>query len=57
MLSNCNIEDSWESFGLQGQSSRKLTLNIHCTGDRDQEHPQEKEMQKKQNGYLRWLNK
>ena len=57
MLSNCNIEDSWESFGLQGQSSRKLTLNIHCTGDRDQEHPQEKEMQKKQNGYVRRLKK
>ena len=24
----------------------------HCTGDRDQDHPQEKEMQKKQNGCL-----
>ena len=25
----------------------------HCTGDSDQDHPQEKEMQKTQNGYLR----
>ena len=34
MLLNCGIgEDSWESFGLQGeqtsQSQRKSTLNIH----------------------------
>ena len=27
----------------------------HCTGDRDQDHPQEKEMQKRQNGCLRTL--
>ena len=25
----------------------------HCTRDRDQDHPQEKEMEKKQNGCLR----
>ena len=33
MFSNCAREDSWESFGLQGdqtsQSKRKSTLNIH----------------------------
>ena len=33
MLSNCGIEDSWESIGQQGdqtsQSYRKSTLNIH----------------------------
>ena len=27
--------------------------SCHCTGDRNQDHPQEKEMQKKQNGCLR----
>ena len=25
----------------------------HCSGDKDQDHPQEKEIQKKQNDYLR----
>ena len=28
----------------------------HCTGDRNQDHPQEKEMQKKQNGWGRLTN-
>ena len=33
MFSNCGVEDSWDSHGLQGdqtsQSYRKSTLNIH----------------------------
>ena len=32
--------------------SKDVKLRGHFTGDRDQDHPQEKEMQKKQNACL-----
>ena len=42
MLSKCGVgEDSWESFGQQGdqtcQSQRKSTLNIHWKSDAETE--------------------
>ena len=33
-------------LGLKGLVGLHRTIQLHCIGDRDQDHPQEKEMQK-----------
>ena len=46
----------WERLEISSRKleiPRELWTEVHdTTGDRDQDHPQEKEMQKKQNGCL-----
>ena len=40
------MESGKERLGTDCGSDHELLIARHCTGDRDQDHPQEKEMQK-----------
>ena len=46
--------NKFKGLGLIGSVWKTMDGGLwHCTGDRDQQHPQEKEMQKRRNGCLR----
>ena len=47
------VANRFKGLDLIERVPDELGLEVY-TGERDQEYPQEKEMQKKQNGCLRW---
>ena len=48
------VRNRFKGLDLIDRVPGELWNEVHdSTGDRDQDHPQEKEMQKKQNGCLR----